>query len=211
MKGQYESYLRFSRPELSLGLNRLLQSLEHKNGIGMFLNNPTGTIAAHFPEVIGKVNIEKVGEANKLVFSIMANDDFRNWAISYSQKLKHNFSISSAKKINKDEIRMDVAKAILKSGDQDIVYALLNEQSRKDGLTTEDMQSKIDSIIAVETVIVLIAVAVIHVAITAMDFNPYAPPTGPDIHVFNKSGGNDIRSIAQQLVKVAKNNKRAGI
>lgn len=204
MSDNYKSFLRFTRPELTTGLNRLISSLESKEATDLFVSNPVGMLSQHFPETIGKVNVDKISEANRLVFSIMANDKFRDWAVEYSNNIKQKFTLDDAKKLDKSKLRMDLAKAILDSGDKEIIYSLLGEQTRHDGLTTEDMQSRIDSVVTVETAIAVIAVAVIHVVVTAIDFTPKVPPTGPDLSLLSENAGADLRSISEQLVKSAK-------
>lgn len=211
MKENYKDLLKFSKPELADGIGRMLSSLESKSSVDELSLNPTGVISKHFPELTGKLSADKMSDANRLIFSIMANDSFRNWASDYQEKLRVDFSLKGAKSLDKDKVKKDFAKAILESGDEDIVYALLNQQHRPDGFTTMDMQAGGDSVVTVENVVAVAVVVALVVVVTQIDITPKVPPTDPSISLLSENAGADLRAISEQIVKTAKDFKKKGL
>lgn len=209
MSDKYTDLLTISRPEFSGALKRLMKDVNETREVSSRISlDPFGTISSYFPETLGKVNMQKVSEANKLVYAVLANDGFRSWAQEYNRSLAAKLDLTNPASVDKSAIRKDLAEAILKHGDTNLVYALLGGQTRLGGLTAEDMQARVDAVVSVEVAVVAIAVVAVHVVVTVIDFTPKVPDPNIDLMVA-ESSGSEVRAIAEQLMNAAKRFKDA--
>jgi len=208
MSNKHKLLLKISRPEISSGLKKLLELLEEDVEIRKkFIFDPAGVIAISFSDSLGKLSIDKIDEANRLIFSILSNDQFRSWAEEYNEEMSKTFSLRDPDCLDKRKIRKDLAEAILKYGDPDLIDALLGPRERSEALTTIDIQSRADTVVYVETAVAAIAVAIVIVLVTAVDATPRAPDLEKNMRI-SKLSAPDLRAISEQLIDNLPNIKK---
>jgi hypothetical protein len=109
-------------PGLQKKTSALFKELEGSSKLKKsFIQNPSGVLS---PKLLGKkVSKQQVSDANRLLFSILANDKFLNWVDSYATE-------NRGKKVSKEQFSRDFADAVLKFGDQNILGSLIQSASR---------------------------------------------------------------------------------
>lgn len=122
-----------------------------------FINDPTrvmtqnllpGGIAYSIPQ-------QQISNANRLLYSIVANDGFRAWARSYQAELEKEG------KFDKAQIEKDFAAAVVRYGDSALVQSLMESDNKlKVHGPRMDVVYVYDIAIAIEIVLVLVIVFV---------------------------------------------------
>lgn len=204
MPSSKPTQLKLIRPAFTRSLSALLDQLaKDRAGQARFAIDPAGVIVEAFPDLVGPQNAVRISEANRLVHSMLSNDRFRKWAIKQNAALMKRYNELGPDALDPIELRRRMAEAIVESGDPALVNALLGAQTRNDGLTTTDMQSRVDSVFVVEVVIAAIAVAVIHMVITAIDFTPFAPEEIEGRLQLKQVPAAELRAVADQIAAAA--------
>ncbi len=208
MNDSYADLLVISRPEFAVSLRRLMDDLQSDGDLpSSFKRNPFGTIASYFSDTIGRVSSQKISEANRLIFAIFSNDGFREWAREYNAKVAEELNFDAPGSFDKAAIRRDLAEAIMKHGDKEIVYSLLGTQTRSEGLTADDMQGRLDSVTAV-TVAVAVAAVVAVVVVVALVEVAFAPPH-LGLSEISEVTGSEMRALGEQLIATAREFREA--
>lgn len=179
-------------------ISRLFDELGHNQGLRhTFIDQPmTVMLQRVFPDRAGKVPAQEISRANRFLFSVLANDQFRVWADGYQSDLLAEMTRTGTRPEDLDRMRIltDTANAMMEFGDADIVRPLLESSASLEADQEQD-------IIAVETAIVVVFVAVLTVFISQIDVTPViSPEDGP---VATSMSTSDIRNLADQLVRQA--------
>ena len=204
MTDKYTDLLVVSRPEFSQSLRRLMDDLLTDRTISTRLSHdPFGTISSYFSDTIGTPNVQQLSDANRLIFSVLANDDFRTWVEDFNRTLSERFDLSSPPSLDKVAIRKEVAEALLRHGDKDIVSALLSTPSPSVGCLPKCRPSPFSNTNMGDVAVLVVAVVAVHVVTISIDFFGRAVGNRHE-SVIQESSSANIRAIADQLVQAAK-------
>lgn len=91
-----------------------------------FLPDPSGFLASrlHGPAAV-RIPRTKLNAANRFLFAIMSNEKFRGWINDYQENFLKQLEEDPLAIIDKDQLRMDLAKAMVEFGDAEIIGAIL--------------------------------------------------------------------------------------
>lgn len=173
----------------------------------LFVSNPTDVILTSIlPDYQGKLSDQRVSEANRFLFSLLANDDFRGWAGKYQAKINADIAAGriTVDTLDRGTVVQDMAKAMARHGDEPMMVAMLNRPGNKasDGLSTEvelNVEVTIETYIAVAAVLILVLVLI--------DFNVNDPA---DKALQTKVSASQMRSLADHLTRHAQRLKASG-
>lgn len=85
-----------------------------------FIRNPAGKLASR---VTGeRLPEQRVSDANRVLFAMMANDEFRKWLDTYDASPK-------GQRVSDQQFARDFASAVLRFGDSDLLRALFKHAS----------------------------------------------------------------------------------
>lgn len=168
---------------------RLSESAAYRE---LFLNDPVGVLAR---QTLPQFHPDERGIsiANRLLFSLLRNDRFLQWAREFQAELDEEVTRlgselrdhpdAAAEAARVAAVRMDrgtlysrVAQGILDHGDKSVVDALLTQTSPRDVAAAAATQRWKDWV-AAETAVVVVVVAVFTFAVTMIDFTPKKPQT----------------------------------
>ena len=161
----------------------------------LLLENPSRVILeAIVPGGAGEIPAQRLSEANRFLMSVLANDEFREWAASYQAKLSAN-----PKNVDRIAVAQDMAAAFGRYGDTSLTVSLANQAAFDKGATAlkPNVEVTVETYIAVAFVLILVLVLI--------DFN-VNDPTGFDKQISPA----ELRSIADQLINQAKQKHAAG-
>lgn len=122
-----------STPPLVLGRKAFRQSMAalfqeldtDEEAQQRFIQDPAGIIMDRvFQE---KLPPQRASEANRLLFSVLANKQFLRWMDQYASENK-------GRRVGKDEFNQDFAKALLEFGDQELLLSVLSNASAGFGI-----------------------------------------------------------------------------
>jgi uncharacterized phage infection (PIP) family protein YhgE len=119
-----------------------------------FINNPAGLIARHFlpQSAVSSISAQRLSNANRVLYSMVSNDGFRNWAQNYQT------NIDKTNKVDKQQIVKDFAAAIVRYGDAALVQGMMEESFMRARATG-------DWLVAVDAVVVAWAFGFIAFAV----------------------------------------------
>ena len=148
---------------------------------------------------------QKISQSNRLLFSLLTNDGFRQWASGFQAKLSQEVSVGQLgpSEIDKRMLYEEVAKAFVEFGDKNLIASLV--PVLPNGVLHDDPgpASVTHFSTMVETYLVVAIAAVIVLVLTQIDLTPLTSPV-PGVTP------REFRSIADQLILQAKNIDRTG-
>lgn len=166
-----------------------------------FIQNPSSLIFENFTGERVRPSEVRVDESNRLIFSVLGNSKFMNWLQSYGKKKK-------LAKIEPAELLHDMAGAMLKFGDSDIVEKIYNKNNQHE--FDPDKPETLLVAVALGVFFALVFAGVTHigyattvVVVTAF----YLELDGLQVAEDKGFRGKNIRVIAEQLI--AHSNKMA--
>ena len=113
-----KSKLEIKHKDLQKNVLRLFEEMQqNKSMMDSFIHNPTEQIVNKVMRK--KLPPQQISEANRLLFSLIANDEMLNWLNNYNKDM-------SGGKIDKKQFAMDFAKEISKLGDENILVSLIS-------------------------------------------------------------------------------------
>ncbi len=152
-----------------------------------FVRNPTQVMLSRFfPGQ--EVPPQELSDANRFLFSALANDEFRIWMEVYQERLRADLEsgrTSAERPPNKERVLRDTAAALAEYGDEDLLFSLLKVPDSK------------LSVVVVEVAIAWFIVALGHIVVTAIDFTPIMDD-GPLV-----LDSVDLRGLSEQLLQHA--------
>lgn len=169
----------------------------------IFIKNPSKVVlSAILPKGMEMPTGQRLSEANRFLFSLLANDDFRDWAQNYQEKLNADLRSGKmkAEDVDKLSLAQDMAAAFGRYGDTSLMVSLANQAALPD----KAMRDVIDVEVYVEVYIAV--AAVIFLILFAIDITPVTA----DEYFDKRLSPAEIRSIADQLVNQAKLKQQAG-
>lgn len=127
IKGNIDATLKIedTSPPLLLNIRKLranainlFEELQENEELAQeFIENPTEIVANRIAQQ--KIPIQQASEANRLLFSLLANDEMREWLESYPEE-------NAGKRVSKSQFAADFAQAVARIGDKNIHISLLN-------------------------------------------------------------------------------------
>jgi len=90
-----------------------------------FIRNPVGQVSANIFQ--RDVSPQHLSDANRFLFSMLANDKFRQWLDNYPSE-------TNGQKVTREQFSRDFAKALIEYGDQNIFISMLKHASDGFGL-----------------------------------------------------------------------------
>lgn len=168
----------------------------------IFVKDPSKVVlSAILPKGMEMPTKQRLSEANRFLFSLLANPDFRQWAEDYQAKLNAGLRDGRFKveDVDKLSVAQDMAAAFGKYGDTSLMVSLANQAALPDkALRRIDVEVTVEVYIAV--------VAVIFLIIFAIDITPVTS----DEYFDKRLSPAEIRSIADQLVNQARMKQQSG-
>jgi len=122
-------------------INLLLENIsKNDKALNEFVKNPFQVLAKNMPDEIGKMSATSISDSNKLLFAVLANNEFKNWLIKYQAEAE--IEMSKPENANKsieeifpgDKVYKDLSAAIIEYGNQQILTAVLSGGGRGSGL-----------------------------------------------------------------------------
>jgi hypothetical protein len=181
--------------DLAPKVNRLFEELSNdKNAQKRFIEDPSTMILSRLlPDLQRGVSPQRISNANRLLYSVMGNREFLNWARGYQQTLK------GKKEINKAEVMKDLAVAMSRYADPAFFQGLAEEDFARRGTTNQGF------LLVIIFIVIFLVVIVIHAVI--------ALGTDHDLTALGRSTKItplELRSVAQQLEAYASGLMRSG-
>lgn len=90
-----------------------------------FIHDPTGQLSEKV--VKQKLEGQVISDANRVLFAMLANDQFREWLDAYKARPK-------GKKVTHEQFSRDFCDAVLKFGDSDLLRAVVKQAGDGSGL-----------------------------------------------------------------------------
>jgi hypothetical protein len=197
--GACEDLLIFKEDNLRRSMGALFALLRKDDEIRrQFFEDPTRVIiAAILPKGAEMPPEQQISEGNRLLFSLLANDGFRQWASEFQTKLSADIEsgLLVPGEIDKKVLYEEVAKAFVEYGDKNLIASLAVQPDKPPVCSVTHVSTCIE--ISVVVAALLIAV------ITMIDLTPIAEPR-------SRLSPMELRSIADQLVLHAKELDHAG-
>lgn len=189
-------------PGLHSGLTKLFRALRKSETREQFIHNPAKAISRYLPSL--SLTATEVSHANRFLFSILANDKFKSWALSYQQEQMKAYRKNPDMKLSRNQITQDLARAYAEFGDKDLLLSLVNPLSLR---AAPPKSVAISNYIHTHTVILQVGWAIILVVLTAIDFTPIVDrPEDVDFALSPAEMG----AIADQLIARAKELRKSG-
>ena len=168
-----------------------------------FISNPTDVILTSIlPDYRGQLGGQRVSEANRFLFSLLANGEFRGWAAEYQHQINQDLAAGrlTADNLDRSKVVTDMAQAMARYGDEPLMVSMLQYPASKREDTIEpNVEVTVETYIAVAFVLVLVLVLI--------DFNVNDPG---DTAVKAKVSPATMRSIADHLTRHAERLKANG-
>ncbi|MBH2029305.1 MAG: hypothetical protein I8H74_02315 [Moraxellaceae bacterium] len=165
-----------------------------------FVENPIGSIMSEvFPDTIENITSAKISESNKFLFIALKNDKFVNWATTYQDDLEKKIALpenqgrSIYDLIPRAEFISDLSKALIESGDQELIAKII---SNVDISLPNARTVTVSDDIAIVTAL---AVAIV-VVLTAIDITPKVPNPAEDLTIKPAL----LNSIVENLINQSK-------
>ncbi len=174
--------------ELPTRVNSLISKLSKDEiSIKKFIEDPTGeSVKELIPEISKKTSARDLSDGNKLIYSALANKDFRNWMDKYQDgaekelKSKINANKSFDEIFSRERVLKDFSEAIFEHGDKKLLSTFVK-------LVDKDSHPVGAFAIAI---VVVVAVAICVAAVIGT--------VGPD-PVFQSARGSRIKADPQKL------------
>jgi hypothetical protein len=91
-----------------------------------FLIDPAGYLAAKLhSQFASRIPRGRLNGANRFLFSVMSNEKFLGWLTEYQAQALKSFEEDPLAIIDKNKVRLDLAKAMVEFGDAEIIGAIL--------------------------------------------------------------------------------------
>lgn len=190
-------------PGLQDGLVKLFKELRQPAKQEQFITSPMKEITRLLPGV--RLSASEVSNANRFLFSVLANEQFRTWAHEYQSLQIEKFRANPKLKLDRTEVMQDLANAYAKFGDQNLLLNLVNPLSAR---ATAPRSVAISHYIHTTTVLLLLGWAVIAVALTVIDFTPFTRPAEDFNFALSPA---EMRALAEQLVTRSKQLSDSGV
>jgi len=105
--------------DLPSKINLLLEKVsKNDKALNEFVKNPFQVLASEMPDDIGKMTEAEISSSNKLLFAVLANDEFKNWLIKYQEEAEIGL-------FTEEKTIKDLSFAIIKFGNIKILEAML--------------------------------------------------------------------------------------
>lgn len=107
----------------------------NQGAMQLALANPVGTFASGLLDL--DFDLQRISDSNRLMFSLLANDGFRNWAISYQNTIIQQAQSSGNYILDRAQITQDVVNAMVTNADNNILFSLSSFNDPLIGNTVE--------------------------------------------------------------------------
>jgi len=112
-----------------------------------FIDNPVGVLGNRLsPRGFQGLSRQRVANANRMLYSLLANDQFLNWLRSYQKGLE------GTRQVNKGKVLRDFAGAMARYGDPEFFQGMLEEEAAQ-WVSPEDKRSDDGGLIVYESVL----------------------------------------------------------
>jgi len=111
--------------DLPKQLNQLFAEIKRdKQKEREFIDNPVGVLGSRLsPDEFQKLSRSRVANANRVLYALLANDQFLNWLRSYQRGLE------GTRQVNKRKVLRDFAVAMAQHGDPNFFQGMLEEEA----------------------------------------------------------------------------------
>ena len=207
-----EELLLITTSDFQSRVDQTFQQIQNDPGVKqLWLQNPVETFAKG---LLSEDEFEPqfVSDSNRLFFSCLANDNFRNWLANYQNSVISQAQANNTYILDRGKMLQDIAQAMITNGDQNIMFSLLAFQSPNLGNQVESIGFvgkqkfwKVKTVFAIAYGVVLVAVLAIGVAVFGIKKDPVGSP-------FNAAGltSAQLQALADQLIAEAKSLSTAG-
>lgn len=171
-----------------------------------FLESPTQLLVDHFfADRRDQIPPQVVSDGNRLLYSALANDEFRSWVASFQAELdgEREAGLISDGASEVPRIKQELARALAQFGDQEILFGLINASKEAGGWEGQGQKS---TFVAVEFVVLAIFVAVVNVVVTQFDATPVIERSTQ----LNPVSSADLRNISEELIRRARQLHESG-
>lgn len=175
-----------------------------------FLLDPTGFLVTRLHDTAAaRIPRRQLNGANRFLFSVMSNEKFLGWIKSYQEQTLENLQADPLAVIDKEKVRVDLAKAMLEFGDPEIISAILpgnlgvrydpDAVSEAIGGNAMIVEGPVETEIVIIAVVAAVIVAVVVVMVGAKMRSEFAERAIlRDIFVDTR----EMNTIAEALVQV---------
>ena len=176
-----DEYLVLHYDKLSEGVQAFFERLEASAAFReLFLNDPAGTMS----EVIlgGQPSGADLNQANRLLFALLGNRGFMEWAADYQRGLANRVPPDggaegvklAAATVDRSQLYGDLVRAIVEHADLETMYSVVVRGDEVATLARPAPQP--DVAVYTETFIAGYVVALFFLVVTQIDVTPAAPP-----------------------------------
>jgi hypothetical protein len=145
-----------------------------------------------------------VSEANRLLFSALANDRFYSWLEEYQARLINELRETKRTKPDLDKVAQDISQAILEHGDANLVLSL-GLQGRP--VPSDVFRTPASAFVLVDDVAIGVHVYLVFKFVKYFDFLvTFDPEEDFDVRLTPAQ----LRAISEQIIEHAKALKDAG-
>jgi hypothetical protein len=112
-------------PDLSKQLNDVFAEIKRdKQKEREFIDNPVGVLANRFtPREFQETSRPQIANANRVLYALLANDQFLKWLRSYQRGLE------GTRQVNKGKVLRDFAEAMARFGDPEFFQGILEAEA----------------------------------------------------------------------------------
>ena len=115
-----EKLLILSNSNFQTKVDSIFGMIQNNPGaLQLAMANPVGTFAKGLLDL--DFDLQRVSDSNRLMFSLLANDLFRNWAVSYQQTIIAQARVSQNYILDRAAISQDVAQAMVNFADKNLL------------------------------------------------------------------------------------------
>ena len=213
-----DDQLLFEHERFKERVNSLYKKLEDPSVLKAFINNPTESLSNElFPEDSNKLSSQNISNTNRLLFSILSNKQFFDWALKYQNELANKRESDGDIKEDQNKVLQDIAEAFVRYGNKELIMSLMLFNNKNFGVkppnpNTPDIgfyyvSLSVDvNVIAYVEVVIAAAVGAIVVAVALF---PISKPN----HLTNFKGipinPQQVRLISERLIAHANKLKKA--
>lgn len=193
---------------LRIKVTALFKELDEKPELAhLFIRNPAKVLASRvLPADFAMISEKSLNRANELIYSIINNPEFVKWIEDYQLEVAGEYT-KTGDFPDKKKLRKDFAKAVLKFGDESIVYNLINNSDNAEAIITGgEMRPVADCEVVVETLVALLLVVAVAAVVLPVLFIGKAnlPELKNNRMTMVKITSTELHAIANQLVEYAK-------
>jgi hypothetical protein len=178
-------------PDLSRQMNDMFAEIKRdKQKEREFVDNPVGVLGGRLsPRGFQKLSRQRVTNANRTLYALLANDGFLSWLRTYQK------ASEGTRQVNKGKVLRDFAGAMARYGDPEFFQGMLEEEAAQ-YVSPLDIRSSDSIAVAYETLLV-----VHHAGIIVWRGNEFINPA-------EMRGLLDL--LSEKVVSKAKQQKAAG-